>query len=308
MSEPPSIQQHAVSNQPTKVQAAVGKAWVPPTGADDRGKTRIGAGSSGLLQSSSLGGDPVSAVGRGLRKAWRSLEILVGLIIAFVSPFALLFLLVTQAKWALALGALTTAAHAYWRVRMDGWNERPDGSRPGFKGRAALLFLILCLNCMFWGLLIASVMPATWVADFNASAPAWLADHHWERWSVTFRQTIESFVSIALIEVFAYLLALLPFVLVFAVSVLLVIRIGLPRVTDKLMFVARVLVIGMIAGIVIQILWGPSLEWLFWAINGYILWRGAGLLTLLSIIVIGFMPFRIVELLRRGRWLRTFFA
>lgn len=307
MSEPPRIQQHAVSNQRTNVQAAVGKAWIPPTAADNRGETRTGAGASSLLQSSNLGGDPVAAVGKGLRNAWRALEMLAGLIIAFVSPFAFFFLLVTQAKWALALGGLTTVAYAFWRARMDGWNERENGTRIGFKGRVSLLFLILCLNSMFWGLLIASVMPAGWVTDFNGSAPAWLADHHWERWSVTFRQTIESFVSIALIEVFAYLLALLPFVLVSAVSVLLVIRIGLPRVTDKLMFVARVLVIALIAGIVIQILWGPSLEWLFWAINGYILWRGAGLLTLLSIIVIGFMPFRIVELLRRGRWLRTFF-
>jgi hypothetical protein len=55
-------------------------------------------------------------------------------------------------------------------------------------------------------------------------------------------------------------------------------------------------------------IFGDSLGWLFWGINGYLLWKGSEWLTLLSIAVIGFMPFRIAALLRSGNWLRRFFA
>ena len=307
MSKPPPIQQHAASNRPTNIEATVGKAWVPPSAPDDRGSPSSGIGAHGFQSLSSLLDDPGAVVGKTLRTAWRAVEFLLGLILVFVAPFVFLFLLVTQAKWALALGALTTAALALWRTRMDGWSERSAEKPISVKGRAKLTLLILSLNCMFWGLLIASVIPLSWVAEFNALAPAWLADSNWEKWSEPFRHTLEAVVAMLLIDAFAYLLALLPFVFVFVSIVGLVLVIGLPRVEDKLMYIARVLALALAASVVIHIFWGRSLDWLFWAINGYILWKGAEWLALLSVIVIGFMPFRIVEVLRRGRWLRGFF-
>ncbi len=235
------------------------------------------------------------------------LELLLSLILACVAPFAFLFLLVTHAKWALMLGVLSTAVHVFWRIRLGGWEERALADGMGLKGHAGLLLLILCLNGMFWGLVLSTLLPTEWIAHFNAQAPAWLADQDWQRWAAPFSQTLESFVNGALIELLAYLLALLPFVLVPLLGVLLIIRAGVPRVRDATLFRFHVLVIAFFTCLLGYFLFGSALGWLFWGINGYIVWQGGDWLGMLGIGVVGYMPFRILALLRSGSWLRALF-
>jgi len=243
-----------------------------------------------------------------LHKTWGMLTFLVSLIIAFISPLAFAFLLVTQAKWALALGTLTTAGHAFWRARFDGWDEHAAGKRMSVKGQAALMLLVLCLNTLCWSLILSSLMPPGWVSSFNASAPGWLADPDWVRWAAPFRTAIDTFVATAFVEVLAHLLALLPFVLVPVFITLLVIRIGAARARDKTMFTFYVLCAVASGSFLGYFVFGNALASLFWGINGYILWKGEAWLTLLSILVVGFIPFRIATLLRGGGWLRDFFG
>lgn len=245
-----------------------------------------------------------SRVGKALRTTLSLLELLVSLIILIVSPLALLFLISSQAKWALTLGTLSTAAHVVWRTQFDGWRESASLDSMGIKGHAKLLFLVLCLNCMFWGLLLASLIPAGWISAFNGTAPAWLADHDWAQWSGPFSRSIEAFVTGSLIHLLAHLLALMPFVLAPLLVVAIVLRLLVGRVRDYNLAVMYVLVAALFICFIGYFLFGDSLAWLFWGINGYILWKGGDWLKLLSILLIGFMPFRIAALLRTGSWLR----
>lgn len=254
-----------------------------------------------------LGVSARSTIGERISRAAGVLELVVSLLIALVSPFAFVFLLVTHAKWVIALGALSTAAHALWCARFEGWGERSAGEPMGAGRRVMLTLLVLCLNTLFWGLVLSSIVPRTWVSSFNVSAPAWLSDHDWLRWAEPLSASVEAFVAGALVELLAYVLALLPFVLVVAVAALLMIRLGAGRARDRVMFTFYVLFVAGSACLLCYLLFGSSLAWLFWGINGYILWKGGAWLTLFSVFVVGSIPFRIMTLLRNGSWLRAFF-
>lgn len=309
--DPSRVPQWVRSGRPAEVRAETGEAWVPSASSGEQAGNRAGLSAGthlGLSTSRMPERGPIAAGVAKLRAVGAALELMVGVIILMISPVAFVALVVMQAKWALTLGLLSTAAHAFWRARFDGWAERAavDGMR--WQGHAKLLLLTLFLNCMFWGMLLAQMVPAAWVAEFNAGAPGWLADRNWERWSEPFSRAIDLFVATSFVELLAYLLALAPF---FAPPVLLcvfVARYWLRRPDLDLLFLLRALFVGLLVCYGGYLVFQDELWRLFWGINGYLLWKGSDVFALLTILFVGFIPFRIAALLRGGHWLRRLFA